>query len=182
MLCRVTQYIGHTLWQIQASPTNILYAEVTGRQRLLSPAVILVTMTGRMCVICPVSSNTMTEVEMVCVTEPAMAAAPGRRRERGREGEREGGRERGGEGGRKGGRGGRKEGEEGRKGEEKRGRKRERNGWNGVLVHVAFLPGLPCFVLEFAFSIIHGSERKPKNKNREDLGTRLGGGEGMDGE
>ena len=38
----------------------------------------MVTMTGRMCVICPVSSNTMTEVEMVCVTEPAMAAAPGR--------------------------------------------------------------------------------------------------------
>ena len=93
MLCRVTQYIGHTLWQIQASPTNILYAEVTGRQGLLSPAVILVTMTGRMCVICPVSSNTMTEVEMVCVTEPAMAAAPGRRREREREGRREGRRE-----------------------------------------------------------------------------------------
>lgn len=43
-------------------------------------------MTGRMCVICPVSSNTMTEVDMVCVTDPAMAAAPGRRgRERGRE-------------------------------------------------------------------------------------------------
>ena len=34
------------------------------------------TMTGRMCVICPVSSNTMTEVDMVCVTPPAMAAAP----------------------------------------------------------------------------------------------------------
>ena len=93
MLCRVTQYIGHILWQIQASPTNILYAEVTGRQGLLSPAVILVTMTGRMCVICPVSSNTMTEVEMVCVTEPAMAAAPGRRRKREREGGKEGGRE-----------------------------------------------------------------------------------------
>ena len=45
-----------------------------------------------MCVICPVSSNTMTEVEMVCVTEPAMAAAPGRG---GREGGREGGRGRG---------------------------------------------------------------------------------------
>lgn len=35
------------------------------------------TMTGRMWVICPVSSNTMTDVEIVCVTAPAMAAAPG---------------------------------------------------------------------------------------------------------
>ena len=33
-------------------------------------------MTGRMWVICPVSSNTMTEVEIVCVTAPAIAAAP----------------------------------------------------------------------------------------------------------
>jgi len=51
------------------------------------------TMTGRMCVICPVSSNTMTEVDMVCVTDPAMAAAPGRRG--GGEGEREEGRREG---------------------------------------------------------------------------------------
>ena len=40
----------------------------------------MVTMTGRMCVIWPVSSKTMTEVEMVCVTAPAMAAAPGGQR------------------------------------------------------------------------------------------------------
>lgn len=33
-------------------------------------------MTGRICVICPVSSNTMTEVDIVCVTDPANAAAP----------------------------------------------------------------------------------------------------------
>ena len=32
--------------------------------------------TGRMCVICPVSSKTITEVEIVCVTAPAIAAAP----------------------------------------------------------------------------------------------------------
>ena len=32
--------------------------------------------TGRMWVIWPVSSNTMTDVEMVWVTPPAMAAAP----------------------------------------------------------------------------------------------------------
>ena len=63
----------------------------------------LLTMTGRMCVICPVSSNTMTEVDMVCVTDPAMAAAPGRkgrgkgRKERQREGGEERGREREGE-------------------------------------------------------------------------------------
>ena len=64
----------------------------------------LLTMTGRMCVICPVSSKTMTEVDMVCVTDPAMAAAPGRkgrgkggkvsRREGGRKGGKERGRER----------------------------------------------------------------------------------------
>ena len=29
-----------------------------------------------MCVICPVSSNTITDVEMVCVTAADMAAAP----------------------------------------------------------------------------------------------------------
>ena len=78
-------------------------------------------MTGRMCVICPVSSNTMTEVEMVCVTEPAMAAAPGRwregERERGREGERERGR---------GGREGEKKEGGGREGERERGWKRGR--------------------------------------------------------
>lgn len=34
------------------------------------------TITGNMCVICPVSSNTMTDVDMVCVTPPAIAAAP----------------------------------------------------------------------------------------------------------
>ena len=34
------------------------------------------TITGRMCVICPVSSNTITDVEMVCVTAADMAAAP----------------------------------------------------------------------------------------------------------
>ena len=34
------------------------------------------TITGRMCVIWPVSSNTITDVEMVCVTAADMAAAP----------------------------------------------------------------------------------------------------------
>ena len=34
------------------------------------------TITGRMCVICPVSSNTITDVEMVCVTAADIAAAP----------------------------------------------------------------------------------------------------------
>ena len=34
------------------------------------------TITGRMWVICPVSSNTITDVEMVCVTAADMAAAP----------------------------------------------------------------------------------------------------------
>ena len=34
------------------------------------------TMTGKMCVICPVSSKTMTEVDMVWVTLPDKAAAP----------------------------------------------------------------------------------------------------------
>lgn len=34
------------------------------------------TITGRICVIWPVSSKTMTEVEMVWVTAPANAAAP----------------------------------------------------------------------------------------------------------
>lgn len=29
-----------------------------------------------MCVICPVNSNTMTDVDIVCVTPPAIAAAP----------------------------------------------------------------------------------------------------------
>ena len=29
-----------------------------------------------MCVICPVSSKTMTDVDIVCVTPPAIAAAP----------------------------------------------------------------------------------------------------------
>lgn len=34
------------------------------------------TMTGRMCDICPVISNAMTAVDMVRVAAPAMAAAP----------------------------------------------------------------------------------------------------------
>ena len=34
------------------------------------------TITGNICVICPVSSNTITDVDIVCVTPPAMAAAP----------------------------------------------------------------------------------------------------------
>ena len=39
-------------------------------------AISTAIMTGRMCVICPVSSNTITEVDMVWVTPPAIAAAP----------------------------------------------------------------------------------------------------------
>lgn len=37
---------------------------------------IILTITGSMCDICPVSSNTITEVEIVCVTLPDKAAAP----------------------------------------------------------------------------------------------------------
>ena len=39
-------------------------------------AISTAIMTGRMCVICPVSSNMITEVDMVWVTPPAIAAAP----------------------------------------------------------------------------------------------------------
>lgn len=35
------------------------------------------TMTGKMCAICPVSSNTITETEIVWVIAPDIAAAPG---------------------------------------------------------------------------------------------------------
>src|SRR4029434_9721543 len=60
--------------------------------RLWATALARITaiMMGRMCEICPVSSNTITAVDTVCVTAPDSAAAPGEReRERGRERETE---------------------------------------------------------------------------------------------